>query len=98
MNRVVNSIRGSNDHQGNSSLPTMLIKSEINVLKAELNGLSQMLSSLQSQYSSLRSTYSRQLQRNSPLGIISTIARHSFALYCICRILSTTFSTLRRYI
>jgi Abscisic acid G-protein coupled receptor len=57
-----------------------------------------MHSSLQSQYSALQSMYSRQLHRNSPLGIFSLLTRHSFAIYCIYRILATTYSTLRRFL
>ena len=55
-----------------------------------------MLSSLQSHYSTLQTQYTRQLRKGTPLGILSAIARHSFAIYCIYRILSTGYSLLRR--
>lgn len=54
-----------------------------------------MHTSLQSHQSSLQTLYTRQTTRNTPLGILSYFARHLFALYCLYRILSTTYTLLR---
>jgi hypothetical protein len=83
MNRVVNSVRGSNDYQ------------ELNALQAELKGLSQMHLSLQSQYGTLQTQYTRQQTRKSTFGILYFLGRHLFALYCIYRLLSSAWSNIR---
>ena len=54
-----------------------------------------MLSSLQSQHSTLEILYTRQSQRDTPIGTISILSRHSFAIYCIFRIIATAWSNLR---
>jgi Abscisic acid G-protein coupled receptor len=77
-----------------SQIITILI-SELNTLQAEIKGLSQMISSLQSQHSSLHTLHHRQIQRNTPRGILSLLTRHSFALYCLYRILATGWSNFR---
>jgi Abscisic acid G-protein coupled receptor len=53
-----------------------------------------MHTSLQSHQSSLQTLYTRQTTRNTPLGILSYFTRHLFALYCLYRILSTTYTLL----
>lgn len=54
-----------------------------------------MHSSLQSHQTSLQTMYTRQSTRNTPFGILTYFTRHLFALYCIYRILSTTYTLLR---
>lgn len=54
-----------------------------------------MHTSLQSHQSSLQTLYTRQTTRNTTLGILSYFIRHLFALYCLYRILSTTYTLLR---
>ena len=73
---------------------TSALTIELNVLQDELRGLGQMLSSLQSRYSNLETLYTRQSQRNTPMGILSLITRHSFAIYCIYRIFTTAWVKL----
>ena len=77
------------------SKSTSSLTIELNTLQAELKSLAQMLSSLQSQYTNLQTLYIRQSQRNTPMGILSLIARHSFAMYCIYRIVAIAWSNLR---
>src|SRR5579862_9044725 len=83
MTRVVSSVRGSSDHQ------------ELNALQAELKGLMEMLSSLHSQHTYLQSQYTRQQTRKTPLGILSFLIRHLFALYCIYRLFASAWSNVR---
>jgi hypothetical protein len=54
-----------------------------------------MYSSLQSNHASLLSVYTRQSTRNTPLGLLSLVTRHIFALYCIYRILASGWSNIR---
>ena len=93
MNRVVNTVRGSSDQQGNP-LQYHSLQIELGALQAELKGLSQMHSSLQSHHSTLQHQYTRQQSRKAPLGIISFLARHLFALYCIYRLLASAWSNI----
>jgi hypothetical protein len=72
-----------------------LSNSELNALNAELIGLTQMLSSLQSCAAYQQSQYTRQSTRNTARGILSLLGRHVFALYCIYRILTAGWSSIR---
>jgi hypothetical protein len=54
-----------------------------------------MYASLQSNLASLLSVYTRQSTRNTPLGLLSLVTRHIFALYCIYRILASGWSNIR---
>jgi Abscisic acid G-protein coupled receptor len=55
-----------------------------------------MLSSLQSQYHTVQTRHTTQLRRGTPVGNIMAVTRHTFAMYCIYRIVSTGYSLLRR--
>jgi hypothetical protein len=103
MNRVVSSVRGSSEHQGytHNSLSLSLSLSnalELAALNAELKGLSQMLSSLISQHSSLQTLLTRQSRQNTPIGLLSLLTRHLFAMYCLYRILATGYSNFRLFL
>jgi hypothetical protein len=53
-----------------------------------------MHSSLISHHSTLQNLYTRHSTRHTPRGILSLVTRHTFALYCLYRLLSAAYSTL----
>lgn len=86
MSRVVGSIRGNAD------------TTELATLRLEISGLETMSQSLSSSLSILKSRHTAQTQATTPTGRLLLVTSYAFSLYCLARILTTSLTTIRRYL
>lgn len=85
MTKVISSFRGNAETH------------ELEALELEIAGLNSMKLSLSSSLSVLQNRLASSQQASSPVGkLLLTPASYAFALYCIYRILSTVFTSIRR--
>ena len=85
MTKVMGSLRGNADVQ------------ERKALQMEISGLETMGLSLTASLSMLRNRRHNQQRAATPTGRFLVLTSYSFSLYCLYRILATTFATLRRW-
>jgi len=85
MTKVIGTIRGNVDVQ------------ELKTLQLETSGLEAMSMSLSSQLTMLQSRHVAARRMATPLGKAMIIPSYGFSIYCLYRILATTYTTLRRY-
>ncbi|KAF2153661.1 hypothetical protein K461DRAFT_276702 [Myriangium duriaei CBS 260.36] len=84
--RVAGSIKGDTD------------TTEKKALELEIAGLETMASSLETSLASLRSTFDTQQRATTALGKMTNAAGIAFAIYCLYRMATISFSTARRYL
>ncbi|KAJ9637120.1 uncharacterized protein PV06_01357 [Exophiala oligosperma] len=82
--RTINSFRGDQQTQ------------ERNLLELELSGLETMSSELETSLSIMRARRATQLKATTTMGRLSLTFSYIFALYCVCRICTTTVNIIRR--
>ncbi|PNS17173.1 hypothetical protein CAC42_7227 [Sphaceloma murrayae] len=82
--RVAGSIKGSSD------------ANERQALEMEISGLETMAASLDTSLASLRSTYEHQQRAGTFTGRLANIASAVFAVYCIIRMATISWSTVQR--
>lgn len=85
MTKVIGSIRGNADVQ------------ERKALQMEISGLETMNKSLTASLSVLRNRRNGQQRASTPTGRVVVLISYIFSLYCLYRILATSFATLRRW-
>ncbi|KAL8717347.1 MAG: hypothetical protein Q9225_005394, partial [Loekoesia sp. 1 TL-2023] len=84
--RAMGSIRGNADH------------TELRALEMEINGLETMALSLSTSHNMLQSRLQQQNRRRALAGRLLVAFSYAFSLFCLYRILTTFYSTLRRSI
>jgi len=84
MTKVMGSIRGSGDAQ------------EVKALNLEISGLETMALSLRTSLTMLQTRYAADQRAATPIGRFMIIPSYGFSIYCLYRILDTTFTFVRR--
>lgn len=74
------------------------VATEIQGLQLEIRGLEIMSTTLTSTLAMLRARRASQLRAVTPLGRFLVLPSYAFSLYCCYRILSTSFTTISRYL
>ncbi|KAI4249242.1 MAG: hypothetical protein L6R40_000700 [Gallowayella cf. fulva] len=82
--KAMGSIRGNPDHTEQKSL------------EIEIKGLETMLSSLSTSHSMLQTRFQQQNRSKTLTGRLFLFSSYAFSIFCLYRILTTFYSTLRR--
>ncbi|KAL8809049.1 MAG: hypothetical protein Q9200_003763, partial [Gallowayella weberi] len=84
--KAIGSIRGNPDYTEQKSL------------EIEIKGLETMASSLSTSHTMLQTRFQQQHRSKTIAGRLILASSYAFSLFCLCRILTTFYSTLRRSI